>query len=99
MERNLLGVKKSYGHASLEYIRHINRFYLVRSHSILDTIQLYSQSLKSYYQCGNVMLQEHDTELADISTHLSKLNEHEKKYLEQMDNRHDLVRSNVSYGF
>jgi hypothetical protein len=38
VEKSLIGIKKSYGHSSLEYIRNINRFYLVRSHSVLDTV-------------------------------------------------------------
>lgn len=96
MERNLCGVKKSFGHASLDYISHVNTFYLVRSHSILDMIQLFSQSLKSFYQYGNVLVQEHDTELADISTNLCLMNENEKKYLEKMELQHDLLRSNVN---
>lgn len=38
LEKNLCGVKKSYGHNGLEYICQINRFYLVRSHSILNMV-------------------------------------------------------------
>ncbi len=38
MERNLLGIKKSFGHSSLEYICLLNKFYLGRSHSILDMV-------------------------------------------------------------
>lgn len=38
IEKSLFGIKKIYGHAGLEYIRNINRFYLVRSHSVLDTV-------------------------------------------------------------
>lgn len=96
IEKSLYGTKKSYGHAGLEYIRNINRFYLVRSHSILDTIQLFSQSLKSFYQYGNVLLQDHDSELASISTNLTKMNQNEKNFLELMDNNNDILRFNLT---
>ncbi|CAF0702791.1 unnamed protein product [Brachionus calyciflorus] len=94
MEKNLCGIKKTYGHNGLEYICQINRFYLVRSHSILNMIQLYSQSLKSFYQYGNVLVHEHDTELAEISTNLSLMNENEQKCMEKMEHQHDILRSN-----
>ena len=38
-EKNLCGVKKSYGHASLEYTCHLNKFYLKRGHSVLDMVK------------------------------------------------------------
>jgi Arf-GAP/coiled-coil/ANK repeat/PH domain-containing protein len=38
LERNLLGIKKSFGHSTLEYICLLNKFYLGRSHSILDMV-------------------------------------------------------------
>lgn len=116
-ERNLSGIKKSFNHTSLEYVCHINRFYLIRSHTILDMvcyipfmpyfkwfrfdaielkqIQIYSQSIKSFYQCGNVLVQEYDPELADISTNLTLMSSNEKKCLDQMENKQDLLRSNV----
>lgn len=96
MERNLCGIKKSFGHSGLEYICHINRFYMTRCHSILNTIQLCSQSVKSYYQLGNVLQQEHDNEIADISSTLANMEQHERKSLEQMDNKHDQLRSIIS---
>ena len=37
-ERSLHGTTRSFGLAGLEYIRHLNRFYLVRSHSVLDVV-------------------------------------------------------------
>ncbi|RNA01459.1 arf-GAP with coiled- ANK repeat and PH domain-containing 1 [Brachionus plicatilis] len=94
MEKNLNGVKKIYGQNGLEYICQINRFYLVRSHSILNIIQLYSQSLKSFYQYGNVLVYEHDSELAEISTNLSLMNENEQKCMELMEQQHGILRSN-----
>lgn len=96
IEKSLFGTKKSYGNVGLEYIRNVNRFYLVRSHSILDTIQLFSQSLKSFYQYGNVLLQDHDSELASISTNLAKMNQNEKNFLELMDNNNDILRFNLT---
>jgi hypothetical protein len=39
-EKNLLGVRKSFGHVSLDYISLINRFYLTRSFSILDMVYI-----------------------------------------------------------
>jgi hypothetical protein len=57
---------------------------------------LYSQSLKSYFQYGNVLLQDHDSELAEISTNITKMKQNEKNYLELMDNNNDVIRFNVS---
>ena len=37
-ERNLCGIKKSFGHAGLEYMCHLNKFYLKRGHSVLDMV-------------------------------------------------------------
>lgn len=42
MEKNLSLVKKTYGQNGLEYICHLNRFYLVRSHSILNIVILHN---------------------------------------------------------
>lgn len=52
--------------------------------------------MKSFYQYGNVLLQDHDHELAEISTTLSKMNQNEKNYLELMDNNNDIIRFNVN---
>lgn len=57
---------------------------------------MYSQSLKSYFQYGNVLLQDHDSELAEISTNITKMKQNEKNYLELMDNNNDVIRFNVS---
>lgn len=38
MERNLCGIKKTFGHVSLDYVCHLNKFYLIRAHSILDMV-------------------------------------------------------------
>lgn len=52
--------------------------------------------MKSFYQYGNVLLQDHDHELAEISTTLSKMNQNEKNYLELMDNNNDIISFNVN---
>ena len=52
--------------------------------------------MNSFYQYGNVLLQDHDHELAEISTTLSKMNQNEKNYLELMDNNNDIISFNVN---
>lgn len=52
--------------------------------------------MKSFYQFGNVLLRDHDSELAEISTNLAKMNQNEKNYLELMDNNNDIIRFNVN---
>ena len=47
-DRNLCGVKRSYGHASLEYTCHLNRFYLKRGHSVLDIVKSFSFMQSSF---------------------------------------------------
>lgn len=94
-ERSLCGIRKSYGHCSLNYVTHLNKFYLTRSHSVLDIVQLFSQSIKTFYQCGNHLVDEHDSELGDISTNLCRMSELEKKSIENMENQHDTLRSQV----
>lgn len=94
-ERSLCGIRKSYGHCSLNYVTHLNKFYLTRSHSVLDIVQLFSQSIKTFYQCGNHLVDEHDSELGDISTNLCRMSEVEKKSIENMENQHDSLRSQV----
>ena len=83
-ERHLANVKKMFDLNAIDYIQQLNRFYSSRGNSILDTIQTYSQSMKSFYQCGCILLQEHENELTEISSDLFKANE---KNLSQR--RHD----------
>ncbi len=40
MERNLCGIKKSFGHTSLDYICYLNKFYIKRGHSALDMVKI-----------------------------------------------------------
>jgi Arf-GAP/coiled-coil/ANK repeat/PH domain-containing protein len=37
-EKSVLGMRKSFGHVSLDYISQINKFYCTRSFSILDMV-------------------------------------------------------------
>lgn len=48
MEKNLASVKKTYGQNGLEYICQINRFYLVKSHSILNIVIKFQNYFKKY---------------------------------------------------
>ena len=59
-------------------------------------IQFYSQSLKSFYQYGNELVHDQDTELADISANLAVMINQEQKSLDLMEYKHDMLRSNVN---
>jgi len=94
-ERNLGAIKKLYGQSALNYASHLNMFYLTRSHSVLDMVQVFSQSVKSFYQYGNGQVEDHDCELADISTNLCRMNEIKNKSLEQMDTQFNNLKDLV----
>ena len=55
--------------------------------------------MKSFYQYGNVLLLDHETELAEISTNITKMKQSETNYLELMDNNNDVIRFNVNKFF
>lgn len=95
-EKSLATVKRQYGQSALNYVSNLNMFYLTRSHSVLDMVQMFSQSVKSFYQYGNGLVEDHDCELADISTSLCRMNDVNNRSLDSMDvklsNLKDLVR-------
>jgi hypothetical protein len=118
MEKNVLGMRKSFGHVSLDYISQLNRFYFTRSSNILDMvnkhqslghlyyivnflflikIQLYSQSIKSYYQFGSILVENQAKEIADMTSNLDLMSQSSKKQIEEMEYRYDFIRSNVSF--
>lgn len=97
-EKNLSATRKFYGQCALNYASHLNIFYLTRSHSVLDMVQVFSQSVKSFYQYGNGLVEDHDCELADISTSLCRMSDFKSRAIEsiesQLNNFKDLVIQN-----
>lgn len=60
--------------------------------TILDIIQSYCQSMKSFYQCGSILLHEHQNEICEISNDISKSkkqddsNQTDNNYLQSDEN-------------
>jgi len=70
-------------------------FFIILEFLSKNKIQLYSQSLKSFFQYGNVLVHDHDQDLAEISTNLAAMTDQEQKCLELMEYKHDVLRTNV----
>ena len=96
MEKNVMGIRKSFGHVSLDYICQINKFYFTRSLSILDMIQQFSQSILSFYQFGSVLVQNQSRDIVEITVSLEKMSQSSKKQIGEMEYSYDFIRSNVS---
>ena len=63
----------------------------------LIKIQLYSQSIKSYYQFGSILVENQAKEIADMTSNLDLMSQSSKKQIEEMEYRYDFIRSNVSF--
>lgn len=95
-EKNLCAVKRQYGQSALNYAANLNMFFLTRSHAVLDMVQIVSQSVKSFYQFGNGLVDDHDCELADISTSLCRMNEVKTRSLDFIDIQLNQLKDLVS---